>query len=192
MLYNCYSFSVDGGVKIFAAFSPGVHHWYYNLVYARPLGPHDEGYDEVRCWAQGLGIVTLDLREKCFLENPKAILLTPIYVVNLHHFEARTIQFRDGQVSIFGAEKYWKEGASAAVDAIPVILDEKQFPINSFHSLRIETFLQNGALTFAQFQQTGIFVLRIFPFAFVCKSQSTIFRPLFHSHVYSQLIWFYN
>ena len=155
MLYNCYSFSVDGGVKIFAAFSPGVHHWYYNLVYAQPLGPHDEGYDEVRCWAQGLGILTLDLREKRFLVHPEDILRTPIYVVNLHHFEARTIQFRDGQVSIFGAEKYWKEGASA-VDAIPVILDEEKFPINSFHSLRIETFLQNGALTFARFQHTGI------------------------------------
>ena len=93
MIFNCCCFELMVGVKTYGCFEPGTNNVYYRFVYSAPLGPEDEGYESVRCWAKGLPILTLDLRKKYVLQNPYIVHRTPMYVVNLWQFENRAIQF---------------------------------------------------------------------------------------------------
>ena len=163
MIFNCCSFELVLGVKTYGCFEPGVNNVYYRFVYSSPVGPEDEGYDNVRCWAKGLPMLTLDLRKRYVIQDPSCILhRTPIYVVNIWQFENRSIQFRNGQGHIFGSKMFW--GKDLATDADPIVLPEEYFPVNAFLSLRTSTFANNAQMSISQFQLTGMFVLLCFYF----------------------------
>ena len=160
MIFNCCCFELMVGVKTYGCFEPGTNNVYYRFVYSAPLGPEDEGYESVRCWAKGLPILTLDLRKKYVLQNPSILHRTPMYVVNLWQFENRAIQFRNGQGYIFGTEMFWEKDALA--DSNPIVLPEEYFPVNSFLFLRTRTFANDSQMTISHFQLTGMFVLLCF------------------------------
>ena len=160
MIFNCCWFELVVGVKIYGCFEPGIDNVYYRFVYSAPLGPEDEGYDSVNCWAKGLPILTLDLRKTFVLPNPCIVHRTSMYVVNIWQFENRSIQFRNGQRHIFGTEMCWEK--DALDDSIPILLPEEFFPVNSFLCLRTSTFANNPQMTISQFQLTGMLVLLCF------------------------------